>query len=45
MEFNSGLNVIIGENDAGNTSLIDSLKILFGKKKIDMNDSMKSKIL
>ena len=29
MEFNSGLNVIIGENDAGKTSLIDSLKILF----------------
>ena len=38
MEFNKGLNVIIGENDAGKTSLIDSLKILFGKKKIDMND-------
>ena len=38
MEFNSGLNVIIGENDAGKTSLIDSLKILFSKKKIDMND-------
>ena len=38
MEFNSGLNVIIGENDAGKTSLIDSLKILFGKKKIDVND-------
>ena len=38
MEFNKGLNVIIGENDAGKTSLIDSLKILFGKKKIDSND-------
>ena len=38
MEFNKGLNVIIGENDAGKTSLIDSLKILFGKKKIDIND-------
>ena len=38
MEFNSGLNVIMGENDAGKTSLIDSLKILFSKKKIDMND-------
>ena len=38
MEFNQGLNVIIGENDAGKTSLIDSLKILFGKKKIDIND-------
>lgn len=38
MEFNSGLNVIIGENDAGKTSLIDSLKILFGIKKIDIND-------
>ena len=38
MEFNSGLNVIIGENDAGKTSLIDSLKILFSKKKIDVND-------
>ena len=35
MEFNQGLNVIIGENDAGKTSLIDSLKILFSKKKID----------
>ena len=34
MEFNNGLNVIIGENAAGKTSLIDSLKILFGKKKI-----------
>ena len=38
MEFNKGLNVIIGENDAGKTSLIDSLKILFSKKKIDIND-------
>ena len=38
MEFNQGLNVIIGENDAGKTSLIDSLKILFSKKKIDVND-------
>ena len=38
MDFNKGLNVIIGENDAGKTSLIDSLKILFGKKKIDSND-------
>ncbi len=38
MDFNQGLNVIIGENDAGKTSLIDSLKILFGKKKIDIND-------
>ena len=38
MEFNKGLNVIIGENDAGKTSLIDSLKIIFNKKKIDMND-------
>ena len=38
MEFNQGLNVIIGENDAGKTSLIDSLKILFSKKKIDIND-------
>ena len=38
MEFNSGLNVIIGENDAGKTSLIDSLKIIFGLKKIDIND-------
>jgi len=37
-EFNEGLNVIIGENDAGKTSLIDSLKILFGKKSIDIND-------
>ena len=34
MEFNQGLNVIIGENDAGKTTLIDSLKILFGNKKI-----------
>ena len=38
MEFNKGLNVIIGENDAGKTSLIDSLKILFSKKRIDIND-------
>ena len=38
MEFNKGLNVIIGENDAGKTTLIDSLKILFGNKKIDIND-------
>ncbi len=38
MDFNQGLNVIIGENDAGKTSLIDSLKILFGKKRIDIND-------
>lgn len=33
MEFNQGLNVIIGENDAGKTSLIDSLKILLAKRK------------
>lgn len=38
LEFNEGLNVIIGENDAGKTSIIDSLKILFSKKKIDIND-------
>jgi len=38
MEFNEGLNVIIGENDAGKTSLIDSLKILFNEKKVDVND-------
>ena len=28
MTFNNGLNVIIGENDAGKTPLIDSMKIL-----------------
>ena len=38
MEFNKGLNVIIGENDAGKTSIIDSLKIIFNKKRIDIND-------
>jgi len=38
MEFNEGLNVIIGENDSGKTSLIDSLKILFNEKKVDVND-------
>ena len=38
MDFNEGLNVIIGENDAGKTSIIDSIKILFGYKKIDIND-------
>lgn len=37
-EFNKGLNVIIGENDVGKTSLIDSLKILFNDKQIDNND-------
>ena len=38
MEFNQGLNVIIGENDSGKTSLLDSLMILFNKKRIDIND-------
>lgn len=38
MDFNEGLNVIIGENDAGKTSLIDSMKILFDESKIERED-------
>lgn len=38
MDFNEGLNVIIGENDAGKTSLIDSIKILFNESKIECED-------
>ena len=38
MDFNEGLNVIIGENDAGKTSLIDSIKILFNESKIERED-------
>lgn len=38
MDFNEGLNVIIGENDAGKTSLIDSIKILFNESKIEHED-------
>lgn len=38
MKFNDGLNVIIGENDAGKTTLIDSMKLLFGEITIDKSD-------
>lgn len=38
MTFNKGLNVIIGENDAGKTSLIDSMKILLNGDSIDIDD-------
>ena len=38
MTFNNGLNVIIGENDAGKTSLIDSMKILLNGDRIDLDD-------
>lgn len=38
MTFNNGLNVIIGENDAGKTSLIDSMKILLNEARIDLDD-------
>ena len=38
MDFNEGLNVIIGENDAGKTSLIDSMKILLNEERIDLDD-------
>ena len=38
MNFNEGLNVIIGENDAGKTTLIDSIKLLFNKITIDKDD-------
>ena len=38
MDFNEGLNVIIGENDAGKTSLIDSIKLLFNEISIDKED-------
>lgn len=38
MDFNEGLNVIIGENDTGKTSLIDSMKILLNEERIDIDD-------
>lgn len=38
MDLNEGLNVIIGENDAGKTSLIDSIKILFNESRIEHED-------
>lgn len=40
ISFEEGLNVIVGENDAGKTSLIDVLKILFDEKnvKVEIED-------
>lgn len=38
VEFEDGLNVVIGENDAGKTSLIDVLKIVFDNGIVDPDD-------
>lgn len=38
VEFEDGLNVVIGENDAGKTSLIDVLKIVFDNGSVDLDD-------
>ena len=47
IDFNKDLNVIIGQNDAGKTSLILALKTVFGIYKIDENDfnDLNSKII
>ena len=43
IEFNSNLNVLVGENNAGKTAIIDSIRILLGTQsndyyKINRND-------
>jgi AAA15 family ATPase/GTPase len=38
VDFDEGLNVVIGENDTGKTSLIDVLKILFDNKVVEPDD-------
>lgn len=46
VKFNSGLNLIIGENDSGKTTIIDAIKIVLGTQsydnvRIDENDFYK----
>jgi len=38
VNFKTNLNVIIGENDSGKTTLLDALSILFGKKSLESTD-------
>ncbi|MDI6603787.1 MAG: AAA family ATPase [Thermoanaerobacteraceae bacterium] len=38
VKFENDITVIVGENDAGKTSLIDVLKIIFQGKKIEIDD-------
>lgn len=35
VKFNSGLNVLIGENDAGKTTIVDAIKLVLGTKSHD----------
>lgn len=37
VEFNNGLNVLVGENDAGKTAIIDALKTILGTNSNDGN--------
>ncbi|WP_391203243.1 ATP-dependent nuclease [Psychrobacillus sp. L4] len=37
MEFNNGLNVIVGENDAGKTAIIDAIKTVLSTNNQDTN--------
>lgn len=38
MNFEEGLTVIVGENDCGKTSILESLKIVFNKQKFEESD-------
>lgn len=43
IEFNKGLNVLVGENDSGKTAIIDAIRIVlgttdFGGNRIDLSD-------
>lgn len=38
MSFEDDLTLIVGENDAGKTTLVDALKIIFGEKSVEIDD-------
>lgn len=37
VEFNKGLNVLVGENDSGKTAIIDAIKLILGTNSNDLN--------
>ncbi|MCM3673203.1 AAA family ATPase [Peribacillus simplex] len=37
IEFNKGLNVLVGENDSGKTAIIDAIKMILGTNSNDLN--------
>ncbi|SER92820.1 AAA domain-containing protein [Gracilibacillus ureilyticus] len=37
IEFNNGLNVIVGENDSGKTAIIDAIKTVLSTNNQDVN--------